>query len=76
MKLTSSLQAVLKQLDAARWPSTETMEATIYEGALKLERLGLVKLRPCYTGPRARGQCRGRLIGYDVVVTDAGKALL
>lgn len=76
MKLTKSLQAVLRHLDDARWPSTETMETSIYDGALKLETLGLVRLRPCYSEPRARGQCRGRLIGYDAVLTDAGKALL
>ena len=75
MKLVKTLQASLRQLSTGiSW--TVEMDDTIYQASLKLEKLGLVKLRPCYTGLRARGQCRGRLNGYDVVLTDAGNALL
>jgi len=76
VKLAKSLHAVLAQLDEAGCTWTKALEDSHNQAALKLEKLGLVKLRPCYTGQRARGACRGRLDGYDVMVTPAGKALL
>jgi hypothetical protein len=76
MKLVKALQASLQQLDAAGSSWTIEMDEQRRQDVLKLEKLGLVKLRPCYTGQRARGQCRGRLNGYDVSVTPSGKDLL
>ena len=76
MKLVKTAQDALRQLNAAGSSWTSAMDETLREAALKLEKLRLVKLLPRYTGQRTRGQCRGRLNGYDVVLTDAGKALL
>lgn len=75
MKLLKGLQASLSQIAAAQSKWSHDGQYDLQD-AIKLEKLGLVKLRPRYTGLRARGQCRGRLDGYDVALTDAGKALL
>ena len=76
MKLTKALQASLSQLGSARFPSTAEMDDQPHKDVLKLETLGLVRLVPRCMRPRERGKCRGRLIGYDVLLTPAGKALL
>lgn len=75
MKLTKAAHANLVQLDAVR-SSTASMDDEKYQAVLRLEKLGLVKLHPRYTGQRARGQCRGHLTGYDVRVTTAGKRVI
>ena len=75
MKLTRQAHATLVQLDKER-ASTAAMDDAQYQAVLRLEKLGLVKLHPRYTGQRAKGQCRGHLDGYDITVTSAGKVVL
>jgi hypothetical protein len=74
MKLVKVLQLSLRQLHAAECSWTVDMDGELLRGARKLEKLGLVRFVPCYTGQRAKGHCRGRLNGYNVMLTPLGKA--
>jgi len=76
MRLAKPLQETLTQLGAAGSSWTIRLGLVQREHVLKLEKLGLVKLRPYYTASRVRGQCRGHMNGYDVVLTSAGRDLL
>jgi len=73
VKLLKPLQASLQRFADAGSSWTVAMDEASHQAALKLEKLRLVKLVPRYTAARVRGGCRGRLNGYDVIVTSAGK---
>jgi hypothetical protein len=73
--LGKGLAEALRSLAAAgstgTW--TTTMVDDYHVQTLKLEALGLVKLKPRLI---TRGKFRGETRGYDVVVTPAGRRVL